>query len=143
MARKNKVILDTNVFVSGLLSPAGIPGLILYRFRQGDFQIYTSRVQILEIHEVLKRPSLQKALPKGTTKEVLKFFMKFKKLTTVLNPHPMKWDFPDRDDHFLLDLAVTSRANFLVTGDKKLQSLLLVEECSIVSPSEFIARLTF
>lgn len=141
MLKSTKVILDTNVFVSGLLSPVGIPGLILFRFRKRDFQIYTSQAQITEIREVLKRPSLQRALPKGTTKEVLRFFMEFKKLTKILNPHPMKWDFPDPDDHFLLDLTVASRANFLVTGDKKLQSLLFVETCSIVSPVEFIARL--
>lgn len=141
MARKNKVILDTNVFVSGLLSPAGIPGLILYRFRQRNFQIYTSRAQIVEIREVLKRPSLQRALPQGTTKEILKFFMEFKKLTKVLNPPSLNWDFPDRDDHFLLDLALFSKANFLVTGDKKLQTLFFIGSCSIVSPAEFIAHL--
>ena len=142
MARKAKVILDTNVFVSGLLSPSGISGLILYRFRQRSFEIYTSRAQISEIRSVLKRPSLQRALPMGTTREALKFFMNFKKLVRVLNPPSLKWDFSDRKDHFLLDLAIASKADFLVTGDKKLQTLLLIEKCAIVSPVEFIARLT-
>lgn len=141
MVRKNRVILDTSVFVSGLLSPAGIPGLILYRFRQGDFQVYTSRAQISEIRAVLKKPSLQRALPTGTSQDVLRFFAKFKKLAKVLTPRSMEWDFSDTKDHFLLDLAMDSKANFLITGDKKLQSLLIVDKCSIVSPSEFITRL--
>ena len=63
MAKKPVVVLDTNVFVSGLLSPKGVPGAILLRFRQGAFEIVTSRAQIREIQAVLKRPSLARALP--------------------------------------------------------------------------------
>lgn len=141
MPKKVTAVLDTNVFISGLLSPKGIPGLILYRFRQHNFKIYTSRTQIKEIQNVLKRSSLKRALPKGTTTEVLKFFVRFKKLTNIYNPPVLKWDFSDPNDHFLLDLAVYSKADFLITGDKALRSLLFVENCSIVSPLEFIKRL--
>ncbi|MFN8943764.1 MAG: putative toxin-antitoxin system toxin component, PIN family [Pseudobdellovibrionaceae bacterium] len=62
MAKKLVVVLDTNVFVSGLISPNGVPGAILQRFRQGEFEIATSKSQIREIQEVLKRPSLVRAL---------------------------------------------------------------------------------
>jgi len=53
----------------------------------------------------------------------------------------LPWDFGDRDDHFLLDLAVHSKAHFLVTGDKALRNLLLVGQCAVVSPIEFVGRL--
>lgn len=86
MAKKPVIVLDTNVFVSGLISPKGVPGAVLLRFRQGDFDIVTSQAQIREIREVLKRPSLARAQPKGMTKEVLRFFMAFKKLTRVFDP---------------------------------------------------------
>ena len=138
---KPVVVLDTNVFVSGLISITGIPGTILQRFRLRHFKIVTSTIQIKEIIEVLKRPSLGRALPKGTTKEVLRFFIAFKRLTTVLDPPCLSWDFKDPDDHFLLDLAVYSKANFLITGDKNLKSIYLVGQCAVVSPIEFIARL--
>ncbi len=52
MAKKLVVVLDTNVFVSGLISPNGVPGAILQRFRQGEFEIATSKSQIREIQEV-------------------------------------------------------------------------------------------
>lgn len=141
MASKPVVVLDTNVFVSGLISPKGVPGSILLRFRQGHFEIATSRLQIKEVQEVLRRPSLSKLLPKGTPKEILRFFASFKKLTHISNPPRLTWEFKDIDDHFLLDLAVYSNANFLVTGDKALQSLLLVGMCAVVSPTEFLIRL--
>jgi putative PIN family toxin of toxin-antitoxin system len=73
VVKKPIVVLDTNVFVSALMSPKGAPGAILQKFRLGEFEIATSKMQIKEIQDVLKRPSLVKALPKGTTKEVLKF----------------------------------------------------------------------
>lgn len=141
MAAKPVVVLDTNVFVSGLLSPGGVPGAILQRFRASHFTIATSKAQAREIKEVLGRPSLAKALPKGTAREVLKFFAGFKRLTQIHKPPRLPWDFGDRDDHFLLDLAVYSKAQFLVTGDKALRDLLLVGQCAVISPVEFIARI--
>ena len=141
MAKKFVVVLDTNVFVSGLLSANGVPGLILTKFRSGEFEIATSKDQVQEIQEVLVRPSLVRALPKGTNREVLKFFLKFKRLARVHKAPKLTWDFGDRDDHFLLDLAVHSKANFLVTGDKALRKLLLVGQCAVITPVEFIGRL--
>jgi len=138
---KAVVVLDTNVFVSGLLSPAGAPGLILRRFRQLDFEIATSKEQIREIQLVLKRPSLVKAIPPGTAKEALRFLLSFKKLATILNPPKLDWKFKDRGDHFLLDLVAHVDADFLVTGDKALLALKLVQSCSVVSPVEFLASL--
>ena len=141
MAGKPVVVLDTNVFVSGLLSPNGVPGVILARFRERQFAIATSKAQVREIQAVLRRPSLVRALPKGTAREVVRFFVKFKRLTRVYNPPRLPWDFGDRDDHFLLDLAVYSKAQFLVTGDKALRKLARVGQCSVVLPVEFIAQL--
>ena len=141
MAKKLVVVLDTNVFVSGLLSPNGVPGLILARFRSGHFDIATSKDQIREIQNVLRRPSLVRAIPKGTNREVLRFFLKFKRLTKVCTPPRLTWDFGDRDDNFLLDLAVHAKAHFLVTGDKPLRKLMLVGQCAVITPIEFIGRL--
>ena len=142
MEKKLLVVLDTNVFVSGLISPHGAPGAILRRFRQKDFEIITSSVQIKEVQDVLARPSLRKALPSGTTREILKFFLEFKKLTRVVALCPqLPWSFQDPKDHFLLDLIVYANADFLVTGDKKLRALLLVGDTAIVTPTEFIAQI--
>jgi uncharacterized protein len=141
VAKKPVVVLDTNVFVSGLLSPSGVPGVILQRFRGGHFSIATSKAQVREIQAVLRRPSLAKALPKGTPREVLRFFAQFRRLTEIHSPPKLPWDFGDLNDHFLLDLAVYSKAQFLVTGDKALRGLLLVGSCAVVTPVEFIARL--
>ena len=72
----------------------------------------------------------------------MKFLLSFKKLTKVAPKCPtLDWDFEDPGDHFLLDLIVYSKADFLVTGDRKLRALLFVSETMIVSPTEFLAGL--
>ena len=43
------VVLDTNIIVSGILNPMGSPGVILRRFRAGDFEVLSSLEQINEI----------------------------------------------------------------------------------------------
>jgi len=139
---KKLVVLDTNVFVSGLLTPHGIPGLIIKKFRERQFEIATSPRQIAEIKDVLKRPSLHRALPRGTPMEVLRFFASLKKLTKVFDPPPLPWDFKDKGDHFLLDLVIESNAHFLITGDHDLQDLALIQKCVVLSPADFIQRIT-
>lgn len=141
MDEKLVVVLDTNVFISGLLSSIGAPGLILRRFRQQDFEIVTSQEQIREVQMVLKRPSLARALPRGTTKDAVRFFVDFRKMTLVFKPPRLKWEFKDKGDHFLLDLAAHTQADFLVTGDHDLQTLKIVFGTSIVSPLEFLGCL--
>lgn len=139
---KPVVVLDTNVFVSGLLSPGGVPGTLLRHFRQGTFQIATSESQITEIREVLQRPALKKALPEGTPRKALRFFLEFKKLAKIYAPEESNWEFEDVDDHFLLDLAATIDADFLVTGDKRLLKFGLLKKTVILTPVDFLNRLT-
>jgi uncharacterized protein len=141
VTKKPLVVLDTNVFLSGLISPKGPPASILLIFRSGEFNIATSKAQVKEISLVLKRPSLSRALPPGTPKEILKFFLAFKNLTKIYEPKKLFWEFPDKNDHFLLDLALHSRSDFLISGDKKLLSLSRIGSCEIISPGEFLNKI--
>lgn len=141
MRKKSLVVLDTNVFLSALMSPKGPPSAILLIFKQGEFDIATSKAQIKEISSVLKRPSLLKTLPPGTPKEILKFFLAFKNLTKIYEPKKLFWEFPDKNDHFLLDLAYHSESNFLVSGDKRLLALSIIGPCKIISPRDFLNKI--
>ena len=141
MLEKIVAVLDTNIFISGLLSPNGIPSQVIREFRGKKFNVVTSKEQILEIRDVLTRPNIIRILPQGTAKDVLRFLLKLKKLMTIYDPPVLKWAFPDKKDHFLLDLIVHAKAGFLVTGDKQLQSLNKIDKCHIISPQEFLFEL--
>jgi len=134
-------VLDTNVIVSGIISPHGAPGVILRRHQMGDFALLSSSEQIEEINDVFGRPKVKKLIPKNLWPELKIFLGNFHKIATVIDPPQLKWDFEDSDDYFLLDLVAHARPDYLVTGDKALRSLLLVMRTAILTPSEFLAGL--
>lgn len=49
--------------------------------------------------------------------------------------------FSDENDHFLLELATTGKAAFIVTGDKDLLKAKRVKAIEILNPSQFCQRL--
>jgi putative PIN family toxin of toxin-antitoxin system len=50
-----RAVLDTNIWVSAILNPAGFPADILKSFRQGDFLAVISEPIISEIADVLSK----------------------------------------------------------------------------------------
>ena len=54
-----RVALDTNVFVSALISKTGPPGCLWEATRRGRFTLVTSACQIEELQLVLERRSLR------------------------------------------------------------------------------------
>ena len=50
-----RVVLDTNVLVSGLAYPASIPGQIVAAWRQGTIDVVVSRYILDEVARVLPR----------------------------------------------------------------------------------------
>lgn len=53
-------LFDTNVWVSALLNPSGIPARLITRWTQGDFTVVTSLPLLEELSEVLSRPRLKR-----------------------------------------------------------------------------------
>ena len=143
MGKKLLVVLDTNVFVSGILSSKGVPGAILQHFKQREFDVVVSKAQIREILDVLQRPHLRKFLPGSTLKEVVSFLLKFKKICQVIVGVPkLSWNFQDAKDYFLLDLSAHIDADYLVTGDKRLRALAVIKDTVIITPAEFLVELS-
>lgn len=54
-----KVVLDTNVLISALISPHNPPDLILQSWLAGDFELLTSEDQLEEIRRVSRYAHLQ------------------------------------------------------------------------------------
>lgn len=141
MPTKPVVVLDTNVIVSGIINPLGTPGAILRRFHVRDFVLITSPEQIEEIRDVFDRPKVKKLIPRKLQPQLKVFLNNFHKITTVIKPPKLSWNFEDEGDYFLLDLISHTKADFLVTGDKALRSLLLIVRTQIITPTEFLANL--
>lgn len=131
-----RVVLDTNVLVSGLAYPGSVPGRILGAWRQGGLKVVLSRHILEELVRVLPR------LPQVrlTSAEVRDLADTFMFQADVVDPDGMDDDPALRDpfDQLVLHTFIASKADYLVTGDKDL--LVLVDRHPAVTPAQFWAR---
>jgi len=128
-----KIVLDTNVLVSGLLTPFGTSGEIVRMVSAGKLiLLYDSRI-LLEYQEVLYRSKFQ------FDKEQIDLLIDYIKKNGQLNPtNPLKKNLPDPDDAPFLEVAIGGDAEYLVTGNKIHYPRKYREGIKILSPTEFI-----
>ena len=53
-----RAVVDTNVLISGLISPLGAPAKIIRRWQRGDVLLLTSPVLLAELRWVLEYPRI-------------------------------------------------------------------------------------
>jgi uncharacterized protein len=130
-----RVVLDTNVLVSGLAYPASIPGRIVGVWRQGGLDVVLSRYILDEMVRVLPRLPRIKLVP-GEIRDLADSFMF---LADVVEPDAeQEPGLRDAADQQVLATLRASRADYLITGDKDL--LALAGKYPIVTPAEFWER---
>jgi putative PIN family toxin of toxin-antitoxin system len=130
-----RVVLDTNVLVSGLAYPGSIPGCIVSAWRQGGLDVVLSRYILDEMVRVLPR------LPRNhlSPSEIRELADSFMFLADMVEPDDeQEVSLRDPADQQVLATLRTSHANYLITGDKDL--LALAEKYPIVTPATFWAR---
>lgn len=118
-----RIVLDTNVFVSSLLTEGGLPDR-LYRSWDADmFSLVTSRQQLAEFKRVTSYPHLQRFM-RLTALQTMENGIESRAL--ILTDLPSVSYSPDPDDNVILATAIAGDADYLVSGDKK--GLLLLGE---------------
>ncbi len=134
-----RVVLDTNVLVSGIAYPASVPGKIMAAWRHGSVEVLLSTYILDELRRVLPRLAQHHGL---TLAEIDDFVDALSMQVEVIEPSPVvEPELRDIDDQpvlgTLLAALKTSGADYLITGDKDL--LALAERYPIVAPAKFWA----
>lgn len=107
-------VLDTNVVVSGLLSPAGPPGRLIDVLLGRRLRLaLDDRIEI-EYREVLARPRLG---IEPERREAFLAILQFQEHVTGM-PWPHRSP-PDEDDVAFLEVALQTASNTVVTGNLK------------------------
>ncbi len=109
-----KIVLDTNVLVSALLSPNGAPAATLQLILSGRVVIYFDARILSEYREVLGRAKCDFGL--RLTEDVLEF------LTTegiLVVSVPLDLALPDAADPMFIEVGVAGAADHFVTGNLK------------------------
>ena len=127
-----RVVLDTNVLVSGLAYPGSVPGRIVGAWRLGSLDVVLSRHILDEMAGILPRLSRVK-LSAAEIRDLVDSFMF---LADVIEPgNEPDPNLRDPADQPVLATLTTAQARYLITGGMDL--LALADRYPIVSPAEF------
>lgn len=110
-----RVILDTNLFVSALLTGGTPPQELCEHWRQGRFTLVSCEPQLKGLRAVLGRPFFQERIKRSQAGSMVN---DIGRLALMYDPIPAPEVSTDPRDDYLLALVEVSRADFLVTGDK-------------------------
>lgn len=130
-----RVVLDTNVLVSGLAYPESVPGRIVGAWRQGGLEVVLSRYILDEVARVLPRLDRIR-LSAGEIRDLVDSFIF---LADIVEPDGQQEPhLRDLADEQVLGTLRAARADYLITGDKDL--LALADRYPIVTPAAFWER---
>jgi putative PIN family toxin of toxin-antitoxin system len=133
-----RVILDTNVLVSGLMFPKSVPGAAVAAWREGRFDLVLPLAQLAEIGRVLAYPKIRKILH-WDDDTIGRFLKQLYIRADVVEPAGEEVKVRDHEDLHVLQALAAGAADLLVTGDDDL--LALRKRYAIETPAEFARRL--
>ncbi len=132
-----RAVLDPNVIISGVLSPAGGPAQVLRALEAGEFELVVCQALIDELARALSYPKLRRHVPQTDAEALTRWIDR--SATKASDPTlPPPAHAADPDDDYLIALAAAQRA-ILVSGDKHL--LDLASEIPVLSPRQFLELL--
>lgn len=127
-----KVVLDTNVLVSGMLSAEGPCGQILDLVADGELWPCVDGRILGEYGSVLRRPKLK--IPQEDAGQILELLRFVAESVTAL---PLGASLPDPGDLAFLEVAASAGA-VLITGNKRHYPASARKGVVVVAPREFL-----
>ena len=109
-----RLVLDTNLLVSAVLKPEGLPRTVLLLALTKPARLYVSDVILSEYRDVLSRPELH-------IRKVLRrqFLQIVENRARRISPSRLPLVTSDPDDNIFLECTDAARADYLVTGNPR------------------------
>lgn len=134
-----RMVLDTNVLVSALISPGRFPDQLLESWEADEFTLVTSEEQLDELQRVLAYEKLQRFI---RPEQAARLVASLRRSATLVNQLPHVVVSTDASDNLILATAIAGHATHLVTGDKAdLLGLKQVEGVAIITVREAVGLL--
>ena len=130
-----RVILDTNILLSALLSPMGVPAQLVDAWERKKLTLVACDELIAELRDVAARPFFRARLRPSAAELLGAGLRDFSFFCRHAPSGPVA---PDPKDSYLLALAEASQAEFLVTGDKELFSLKRHKSTRIITAAAMV-----
>ncbi len=131
------IVLDTNVIVSGILKPFSKAASILRLVSDGTIRLAYDLRLLSEYRDVLSRPQFN--FPRD---DVDAFLTQIEEEGFLVSVKPLETHLPDPDDEPFLEVAVSGKAEAIVTGNKRHFPMTGRHRgVKILSPDEFLESL--
>lgn len=132
-----RLVVDTNILISALLAGTSLPAHLIALWREGRFDLLTSAEQFDELTRVTRYPKIRERLVPALAGRLIN---ELREIAVVVENLPAVSVCADPYDNYLLALAASGAADFLVTGDKQnLLGLKLYEGARIITVRDFLA----
>lgn len=132
-----RVVLDTNVLVSAMLTGGGTADTVLHLILQGDATLLVDSRILAEYDEATSRPRF--GFDPGERRVMLDV------LESVAEPvlsRPLRLSLPDPDDRMFVEVAKAGSADAIVTGNvKHFVPVRGVLGVPVITPRQFVDRL--
>ena len=136
---KVRVVMDTNVYVSGLLW-TGLPHDLLSVAETGQLVLVTTSAILEEVREVLARPKFAARMRTLSTSvdELMESLLSL--VQVIQEPKVIQVVLRDPDDDKFVACALAARVRWIISGDDHLVSVGRYKNMRMVTPQQFWAR---
>ena len=128
MASANKpiaVVLDCMVFVQATANRRSAAARVLDLLDTGEIELFLSPTILRELADVISRSTLRTRLPGITDEAMENLFKRLKKKAILVKRIPKTFTYPrDPKDEPYLNLAIATKASFIVSRDNDLLDLM-------------------
>jgi len=128
-----KIVLDTNVIVSGLISPYSQAGEIVRMAASGTIELFYDARILSEYRDVLLRSKFS-----FSKNHVYNFLEQIEDCGYAIAAEPLAAKLPDSDDKPFLEVALSAKAACLVTGNAKHFPAKKHRGMKVISPAQFL-----
>lgn len=137
-ARVHRVVIDTNVLISGIIQRSGFPFKVVKLWEDEVIVLITSIATIEEAERVLNYPKIRKryALTNDDISRTVSNLLKYSVL--VEDPPIPNVVEQDPDDNKILATALAGKADYIISGDMHLLTLKNYRGIEIVTPKRFM-----
>lgn len=132
----NRIVLDTNVLVSGMINAHGPPGRIVDLLREGEIELVVDDRVLAEYREVLDRPKFGRYFDNNAARDIMKFL---EQNTSYTVPVKSVTGLPDPDDTPFAELALSAQVP-LVTGNARDYPESLLRTVRIMTPAKYLQQ---
>ena len=136
-----KIVLDTNILISGVISPNSNAGKVIQEWQKNSFEIITSLELLEEIKQVLKYPKIVK-ITNWDLKKIEEYIEYLHFFTNIVDISKVKYHFEqDPCDNHIIETYIAGKCDYLITGDQAILSLK--NEFNVISLENFLTKHLF